>query len=46
MVKPQHSAALKIAIFDSPLLMILSSQPQRTRLCSHINIDEALWTMT
>ena len=30
MAKPQHSAALKIAIFDSPLLMILSSQPQRT----------------
>ena len=30
MAKPQHSAALKIAIFDSLLLMILSSQPQRT----------------
>ena len=46
MAKPQHSAALKITIFDSPLLMILSSQPQRTRLCSRFNIDEALWTMT
>ena len=30
MAKPQHSAALNIAIFDSPLLMILFSQPQRT----------------
>ena len=46
MAKPQHSAALKIAIFDSLLLMILFSQPQRARLCSHINIDEALWSMT
>ena len=26
--------------------LILTSQPQRTRLCSHINIDEALWSMT
>ena len=30
MAKPQHSAALDSAIFDSPLLMILFSQPQRT----------------
>ena len=30
MAKPQHSRALNITIFDSPLLMILSSQPQRT----------------
>ena len=46
MAKPQHSAALDSAIFDSSLLMILFSQPQRARLCSHINIDEALWSMT
>ncbi|MBD5167869.1 MAG: hypothetical protein HDT11_03105 [Helicobacter sp.] len=46
MAKPQHSAALDSAICDSPLLMILSSQPQRARLCSRFNIDEALWSMT
>ena len=26
--------------------LILTSQPQRTRLCSRFNIDEALWSMT